>query len=123
MAEEEVWGDLRDCRRFFTPMHHVVVPIVRELIYLLVFLVSICKFSEQITGLNLFLMLSWAFAAIMRMVVGSFTYYGFDEREILYHIWWILQEINYIGFLAFLFKLKVVEIYMNPKANSEMIKD
>jgi hypothetical protein len=65
-------------------------------------------------------MISWAVCSLLRITISVLKWYevelGITEstRWIVYLVWWILEEINFIVFLSFMFKLKVIEIYMSP---------
>jgi hypothetical protein len=84
------------------------------------FAVTLCKYGHGIHGLNLGLMISWAVCSLLRITISVLKWYevelGITEstRWIVYLVWWILEEINFIVFLSFMFKLKVIEIYMSP---------
>lgn len=86
----------------------------------MLFAVTLCKYGHGIHGLNLGLMISWAVCSLLRITISVLKWYelelGITEstRWIVYLVWWILEEINFIVFLSFMFKLKVIEIYMSP---------
>ena len=108
------------CLRFFTKEYDIFIPIARHSIYLVLFAVTLCKYGHGIHGLNLGLMISWAVCSLLRITISVLKWYevelGITEstRWIVYLVWWILEEINFIVFLSFMFKLKVIEIYMSP---------
>ena len=80
------------------------------------------KFGTNIRGLNMGLMVSWAICSVWRIVISTFTSFDYGNVETVSLLWWIVEEINFIIFLSFMFKLKVIEIYMNPESSSESMQ-
>jgi hypothetical protein len=84
------------------------------------------KCKHDLSGLTLALIISWSVEALMELILAIMALAGEIPKNelathsinpganILYMIWYALSELNFLGFLAFLFRLKAVDCYFNP---------
>lgn len=97
---------------------HLVL--ARYVVYLILFVYTLCKYRKRIQKLNKCLLWSWAFEAILRNLSGVLLYNGYYKtQKIIYYIWWTLSEINFMIFLTIIFRLKALQIYMDINNDTE----
>ena len=103
------------CVSLITPLLNLTIETSAALLYFIPLVYTLRTYGPKIIGINRVLLNGWAFESVILILKTFFEFYNLAGLKLLAFIYWIGSEMLFILFIALMFKLKKLQIYLDPQ--------